>query len=356
MIGLFKNNGCQLNGNNIGPNSRFQQLIITDMQCTRIYQPTNHRAIYSCRFPVGEGNNNGVGGIVLSCRTSSTPGAHNTTMLIATVNNNPQNSNSIPVSSITNEAVGTGDGTTTKFKTKFDCPENAKVYINGIEQTSGVIVRKLPQIPIVNNSLNNGVRKYWMALDASRSTTNFFYRVISLIYGQQGTSSVTFFDKGIQIWAEPEICYYNPFYQDIGVTGVKWSDQGGQTLNRAIYASNDLVNWEVAAVAGESGTYNSSDSSYTGTFNPLYKNYKFFKCTPALESYSSNNQDNPHFEEYKGFKSLFVEETYDGNNIIFDVPPAAGDIITIDYDTQYLAKDSDHVLDIAITVNYGPQS
>lgn len=47
------------------------------------------------------------------------------------------------------------------------------------------------------------------------------------------------------------------------------------------------------------------------------------------------------------------ETSYNNYNIIFSTAPSNGDVITIDYTTDYIAKDSDHVVDIALTLQFG---
>ena len=42
-----------------------------------------------------------------------------------------------------------------------------------------------------------------------------------------------------------------------------------------------------------------------------------------------------------------------GKAIVFDTAPANGDVITIDYHTPYIAKDSDHVYDMTVTFQFG---
>jgi hypothetical protein len=37
----------------------------------------------------------------------------------------------------------------------------------------------------------------------------------------------------------------------------------------------------------------------------------------------------------------------------FDTPPAAGAVITMDYDTDSVAKDENHVFDLTLTIQLG---
>lgn len=41
------------------------------------------------------------------------------------------------------------------------------------------------------------------------------------------------------------------------------------------------------------------------------------------------------------------------DQIVFNTPPADGEIITADYSVDYVPKDSDHVLDLQVAIQYG---
>lgn len=206
---------------------------------------------------------------------------------------------------ITGEAVGTGDGETTGFKTKIGLPESATVKINGnAVSASDVTVKKIPV---------NGMRL--MRIDGDLSEDG------ALVYSPT-------YEKG---WAKEEY-FYNPDYADVGfistTTGAYYSSSAV-----TISVSNDLENWTVAIHGNDGG-----GSQYTAVIPEQYRHYKYFK----IEVPGSNEQ-----------RGMAVDNPA---NIIFNTAPAVGDVITIDYDTECIPKDADHVFDASVTFTFGEYS
>ncbi len=183
---------------------------------------------------------------------------------------------------ITNESVGTGDGSTTQFKTKFDFPYNATVYINGTAMTSGVTVKKYPCVALTGEN---------------QHTT---HAMIRLDDGSTDACNIPRF--GGQRYG-----YFRNLLSD---------SNDGPTTWRGKY-SDDFVNW----------------TDINGNTDAISKKAKYFYC-PSNDYYNQM-------------------ASYDGYNIVFDTPPANGDVITIDYTTDYIPKDTDHVLDIQLTLQFG---
>lgn len=206
----------------------------------------------------------------------------------------------IPAQNVVGEVVGTGDGTTTKFKTLLDFPRNAHVYINGTEVQSGVTVRNLPN--------NTGLSNYMQRRDDNNKDLPVEW------WPDQGG-----YRSGI---------YYN-FTHEIGITNI--GNSSWPNLVNVIWISDDGENWtEIYRRTGNMTVYN-----FTGA-QQYSKYYKFDLSSPPTSNYPVN----------MGFNS------YDGYNIEFDTAPANGDIITIDYDSDYLPKDSDHVLDVTLSFTF----
>lgn len=253
--------------------------------------------INTFRIPVGEANMGGIGGFKLSGEYDDWSGAKNAGIVL-------------PVSefyagdNITNEAVGTGDGTTTNFATKFDMPDNATVYVNGVAQTSGVTVLPKPRSGIhllayikyiIKESIHNGHYQE-------------HYRNFSSDEYNNGNNRVPLFSG---------YAMYNGAY-GLGFSSI--ANSGDSTIS----GSNDLINWTVVA-APNAGTI---------TFTGNEGHFKYYK------------------NDGSGGATLYWNSN-DNKNIIFDVAPASGDAITIDYHTPYIAKDSDHVLDINFVIQFG---
>ena len=217
---------------------------------------------------------------------------------------------------ITNETLGTGDGVITGFKTKWDAPYNATVYVNGIAQVSGVsilqsfITKKV--ILISNKSTESNIIK---------ASMDYFVPMSDNTY---------------------PVYLYNLDNLNVNIAQfyVVNSGSGSTSLTMTVYGSNDLVNWETVLNASLSWG-NSTWSAYVNV--PQDKqNMKYYK-------FYANDAWGRGSRRYQVANIL----TTSSNNIIFDTPPAVGDVITIDYDTDCIPKDEDHVLDASITFKFG---
>lgn len=208
----------------------------------------------------------------------------------------------IAPSSIQGESVGVGDGNTLKFKTKFDMPYNAKVYVNGIEQQSGVIVKKW-----ICSALT--------PRDSQGSNGYPYCTWYKRLYANNLNLPVPYRDRLSQMFVGEVLESLMP---EVGIYGFYNANTG------TYQASNDGITW-VNVATPSSEQIADADA-----------HYKYYKLVT------------------KGNYDIFLESnTYDGYNIIFDTPPAQGDVITIDYTTDYIPKDSDHVLDVELTVSFG---
>lgn len=203
---------------------------------------------------------------------------------------------------ITNEAVGTGDGTTTEFTTKFNAPYNATVYVNGVAQTSA-------DVTVLENHF---LGQYFDVLSLDSTENNF----IRIPIGGTGNFSCIL---------------YNPEYATKGLTHIWWPGVtgGAGTSYLNLSTSNNLDADDWITIKNGSGDFNISSDK---------QNNKYFKMIGFI------------YPGYEDFVFDFNNNTY---NIIFNTPPAVGDVITIDYTTDCIPKDSDHVLDASITFKFG---
>lgn len=190
------------------------------------------------------------------------------------------------------EAVGTGDGTTVSFATKFEFPYNATVYVDGVAQTSGVTVRKAPGATYANME---------------------YYFVCINEYSKPGKLRPVF--NSITADGTADLMFYNPWWE-LGLSQM--------TVRGALYCSDDLENWT---------TVRSSTSTTSTTYSipSAYRNYKYWK--------------KGGYYGYSGAKA-----SCGAYNIVFDTPPAAGSVITIDYTTDFVPKDENHVYDFSFSV------
>ena len=273
---------------------------------------TTKRLTYSLkRLGINEGNVGGLGGIWLN---ESTPYAYDATK----VNGNffLRVEDFYPGDDIVGEAVGTGDGSTTRFKTKFDFPENAKVYVNGIEQLSGVTIRRIPRNTIGWYCL------YAVPILEGSTESHILYSCIPTTEYQPSSNGVKMYVGHI----------IKNSISNIGFASAYIEKYNSGTLS--LYGCNNLDNNSWTLIHSESSDY----STITIPLNDTTGHYKYYKVTG---NYTSSNTItlNGASDDYKA--------------IIFDTPPAQGDVITADYHTPYIAKDADHVLDFNVTIQFG---
>lgn len=200
----------------------------------------------------------------------------------------------ISPSEIIGESVGTGNGTKTKFVTKFDFPYDATVYVNGVAKTSGVTVHNRP------SCTKNTVFQYLKFLNKNADPDI----KIPVCPPKTIVYSSSMSEMSYESW--PNYILENTA-----------AGSAGYKLEIGDQISDDMINWT---------TLTANNNNYTG---------RYFKI---------HNTD---------YRYLYASDTYEENNIIFDEPPASGDVITIDYTTPCIPKDSNHVFDLSFTMQFG---
>lgn len=217
---------------------------------------------------------------------------------------------------IVGESIGTGDGTTTQFVTKFPHARNATVYVDGVVAT-GVTVN--PNTFSKDYKITDYLEEVWV----SGSGGNACFNAIS----REGFTSDEFKDEFYPTAGEFYV-FYNPNYE-IGL--------GSIYLDSAnVYASNDLVNWEDVFV------------DVTTTYVTVPEKFVHYKYWKAVYRSGGSNMFHPN--------NTLPPSTYNPNNVIFDEPPAEGSVITIDYTPQCIPKDENHVFDLSVTFHFGEYS
>ena len=220
-----------------------------------------------------------------------------------------------PGSNITNEAAGTGDGVNKRFGVAFDFPKNVKVYINGIEQTSGFTVRCVPCGKVT------APYSYLVKLTEASTLNNEIYTAI-------GGTRINGNSNQACMWGG--VIYKNLMYE----TGFSSAyGHGNFGANLDLYGTNDLTNWT------KIGTFPNGNST-TIALDATTGFFKYYRITGS--SYGNSN----------GYLALTLNSE-DYKSIIFDTAPADGDVITVDYTTPWIAKDANHVFDMSYTLQFG---
>lgn len=219
-------------------------------------------------------------------------------------------------SQILSEAVGTGNGTTQNFRTKFAFPTDATVYVDGVAQTSGVTV--YPDHPAQSDRLDHFLAP--IAVVTSPDKLVLFDDVL-----QDST--------GEAINPGEEHAYEN-VVDGLEITSLRISG-ASSAGNATIYVSDDLDSWT------NTGATLTTDSWWTIPAQYAGSKYWKIKNNKTSGSISLNGGKNADLTSYA---------------IRFDSPPAAGAVITADYKTPMIPKDDNHLMDISMTVTFGEYS
>ena len=225
-----------------------------------------------------------------------------------------------PGSTVTGDPIGTGDGVTTDFSTKFSFPKNAQVYVDGAPVSAAVSSEPLRY---------DDMGIYFIPVEFEH--TGFGYGAkrspfVSLqdIPKSQSTSNDDYV-TGVSV-------FYNPYYS-FGVASFKINSWTNYKYIR-IEVSDDLKSWEEVVLPV-------GNSIETVEIPEAQQNKKFWKLTRI-------DTNNAYVYPYE-----FTAPNLTGKNIHFDTPPAAGAVITADYTTPVIAKDENHVFDLTVTLQFG---
>ena len=209
-----------------------------------------------------------------------------------------------PGTAIVGEAVGTGDGATTDFNLEFSYVENPTIYVDGIEQTSGVTVETG-----VPNTYNKMGAFFELLPNKNTNAPYIGSPVNNFIYSVSGT---------------PVSVYYNPHYAK-GIVSY-------YAAYTKVEVSNDLETWY---------TLNESAAGATKTVPAEYQEYKYWRFT---------------IDRTTSYTYAFTARDLTGNLVHFATAPADGAVITADYTSKTIAKDINHVFDLSVSIVLGEYS
>lgn len=192
---------------------------------------------------------------------------------------------------ITNEVVGTGDGSKNEYNTKFSLIKSAVVKVNGTEVSDVTINLGLPQCAEQCFRLYDYPRTY--------SSDEQEVKVPMALFTK------TYYTNTIPgSWSIYENVCYN--------SGVKIQKCSYNYMN--VFVSNDMVSW--------------TQIQSNQTIPEQLQNARYWK----IETDSSS---------YQGMKDIEWTRPAD---IVFSEPPQSGSEITVDYTPDCIAKDANHIL------------
>lgn len=211
-----------------------------------------------------------------------------------------------PYCTITDEAVGTGDGSKLDFPTNFGFILNDGSFVL---KANGASISPADYTVDYGKPAHNKIWFFLKSLDA----TNKFIRTDSLATAAGDYEIVE-----------------NPLYANYGITSF-YAKVGVQ-----VECSNDLTNWvTVKAAATATGTIN---------VNATYQKYRYWKIsTPSAQSSISD-----------AFKdAVSADITANPIHFVAGHAPATGAAITASYHTASIAKDTNHVVDLELEITLG---
>lgn len=214
---------------------------------------------------------------------------------------------------ITGEAIATADGTKKDFVTAFPDISDVKLYANGVEITSGYTIDEGTPFMRTNASpVHHMEMLNRMAVDSDGA----------IYYNNGGLGSVASY-----IYLQPAsgaMVYENPWYQTVGFKSFYCG-------NVAVNVSNDGTTWTpITGITAE----------VPFTVPEAYKHYRYVK----MQALSSTQRG-----------EITLDRTSD-NNIHFTTAPAIGTVITGDYKTRTIPKDTNHVFDFSCVLYFGEKT
>lgn len=204
-------------------------------------------------------------------------------------------------SDVIGESLGTGNGSTVDFATKFGYISNPTVYVDGVEVTDVTFDINEPVDP------KNNYFGQLIPVDSSGKPVCQIPNGTALDYNQGAG-----------------VIYENPNYETIGIVSFRG-------YYHEIHGGNDPGNLTYLVYTAN-GSYK---NLAVGSGNQNYRYYKVseFKNTSVVSGATST-----------------LTRT---KNVHFATPPAEGAIITIDYHTNTIAKDTNHVFDFSVEIQLG---
>lgn len=206
---------------------------------------------------------------------------------------------------IAGEILGTGDEATQDFKTAYGLIKaGAVVKRNGVADATATIDLGKPY--------DNNIMKHCKVLEYS-------YDGMLLGTASGGVSG------GGSIKVGEYVIFENPYYATYGI-------YSALLKYVTLYASDDLATWnQCATAAGQAQV----------VLTEAYRNCRYFKAVVNNEAIIS----------ISNFVSAELDEA-ELKDVHFSSPPDLEEVLTIDYTTQAVAKDINHVFDCSMQVTF----
>lgn len=213
---------------------------------------------------------------------------------------------------ITGEAIGTGDGVTVDFSTKFNFAKNAVVYVNGVPVDATVDYG-------CGLGIGNYLKPIFTPMAGYYQSGNTAAQEINPIYTYDTSDKFVIAAN----YFEDKPVFENTLHETHGISRLVGSYKG-------IRVSNDMKTW--VDIPADLSTTDIPEE---------YQHYKYW----ALWCTRNNTGTYP--------TEFFSAETLPTTvNVHLSEPPAEGAVITADYDAICVAKDENHVFDLSIVFKF----
>ena len=217
-----------------------------------------------------------------------------------------------PGSTMIGESVATGDGIQKDFSTKFGYVRAGTAVV----KVDGQIVDCVVDYGKPHDLTNMGIHFELVSVEWGEPGTWSDYQIPTVCEGRASNSDYRY-------GRACEAIYYNPFYE-YGITSCKkWSN------NVTLSVSDDMEQWVDI----------SSNKVDSLSIPEAYRHYKYWKLTAHGTG------------DIRGLALMTTSET--PYNIHFSTPPTEGSVITVDYVSDTIAKDSSKVFDFIFNVTLG---
>ena len=209
------------------------------------------------------------------------------------------------------EQVGVGDGVTKDFTTKYPFVESgAVVKIDGIAASGEDVT--IDELTIFKNA--------------------DIQKAMSAVYnGKFSSNQYDYYKIGGDRWTGglfSNFVFQNLIHEKVGLYSFRV-----RQMTR-VYCSDDAISWTLIQETGATEQYN------TITIPEAYRNKRFWR-TQAINSTAHATLD-----------TFVTEDVDESGNIHFTEAPAEGKVITINYETKVVPKDTNHVFDFASAVSF----
>ena len=236
----------------------------------------------------------------------------------------------LPPSEIVGEAIGTGDGETVDFKTRFIKPYDCTIFVDGIPVSDVTVDCKNHVL-----AYDKYIAGEFIIIRPESTPDNIIWyndppNCSCFESLTQRSYGLTIFESKLAYESvDPMVMYLHNLDYKEGIGKFQMSS-GYLSSKITVYFSDDMKNWVEVPANSDVPTEHQHD--------------RFLKI---VSTYGPSSGDAPYIY------NMERPSTFSPYNIHFNTPPADGAVITANYKTPVIAKDENHVYDLTVTIQLG---